>query len=215
MSLEAYERFVYGACHLYDDDPVDSWNKVHAFQQRIVDYLNKVEYVHYKGSNMDIGFSVKGRTWINSDGKNNMPSGEVFSAPVEDSVNGKIRFSYPSIYMGQEVEDISLEVSNGEVVKWSAARGQRLLDEIFSIEGARRFGEVAIGTNREITRFTKNILFDEKIGGTVHLAVGQSYFHCGGLNKSSIHWDMIADMKDDGEIYADGNLIYRMGEFLI
>ena len=143
-----------------------------------------------------------------------MPSGEVYSAPIEDSVNGTIHFAYPSMYQGQEVEGITLWVKDGKVEKWEAKKGKALLDRIFAIEGARYFGEVAIGTNARIPRPVKNILYDEKIGGTVHMAVGQTYYQCGGKNKSSIHWDMIADMKNGGEIWADGEKIYDSGKFL-
>ncbi|MDX1685994.1 MAG: aminopeptidase [Saprospiraceae bacterium] len=215
MSLEEYSQFVYNACHLFDDDPQESWLKVRKDQQRIVDYLNNVEQVKYKGPHIDVSFSVKGRTWINSDGRNNMPSGEVFSAPVEDTVNGRVQFSYPCVYRGKDVKGVTLEIKDGLVVAWDAEQGKDTLDQIFDIDGARRFGEVAIGTNYNIQRSTKNILFDEKIGGTVHMAIGQSYKQCGGQNSSTIHWDMITDMKDGGEVIADDKTIYRNGEFLI
>ncbi|MEE9440281.1 MAG: aminopeptidase [Saprospiraceae bacterium] len=214
MSLEEYRAFVFGACKLYDDNPQSSWLAVRAKQQAIVDYLNTVEHVQYKSKTTDISFSVKDRIWINSDGRTNMPSGEVFSGPVEDSVNGYVHFEYPSIYMGTEVSGITLEVKDGMVVKWDAKRGKEILDSVFEVEGARQFGEVAIGTNYNIQRATKNILFDEKIGGTIHMAVGQSYKHTGGKNSSSIHWDMISDMKDGGQIITDGKLIYENGRFL-
>jgi len=213
MSLEEYEHFVYDACKLYEDDPVAAWLEVRKSQQRIVDFLNQKSEMRYVNKHSDISFSVEGRTWINSDGMNNMPSGEVFSAPVEDSVNGHITFDYPSIYMSQEAAGIRLEVENGKVVKWSADRGQELLDQVFAIPGANYFGEVAIGTNYNIQTATKNILFDEKIGGSVHMAVGQSYGQCGGKNESSIHWDMISDMRDGGQIFADGEMIYENGKF--
>ncbi|HMP30301.1 MAG TPA: aminopeptidase, partial [Saprospiraceae bacterium] len=144
----------------------------------------------------------------------NMPSGEVFTAPIEDSVNGIIFFDYPSIFAGKEVKDMTLKVKDGWIEEWSAALGQDLLDEIFKIEGARRFGEVAIGTNYDIQFATKNILFDEKIGGTIHMAIGQSYLQNGGKNQSTIHWDMIADMKNGGKIVVDDQLIYENGYFL-
>ncbi|GLR17698.1 aminopeptidase [Portibacter lacus] len=214
LSLEEYEEFVFGACKLYEEDPVAAWLEVRKSQQKIVDFLNQKSIIRYVNKHSDISFSVEGRTWINSDGMNNMPSGEVFSAPVEDSVNGEIVFDYPSIYMGQEASGIKLKVKDGEVVEWSAERGGDLLDQVFSTPGARFFGEVAIGTNYSIQQATKNILFDEKIGGSVHMAVGQSYGQCGGKNESSIHWDMISDMRDGGKIYADGELIYENGQFL-
>ena len=215
LSLEDYEHFVYQSCYLYDEDPIAKWLEVRKKQQVYVDYLNKVDHVQYKGPNIDISFSVKGRTWINSDGRSNMPSGEVFSAPIEDSVNGKVYFSYPGLYMGKDVVDVSLEVKDGEVISWSAGQGKDVLDKVFSIPGARKWGEVAIGTNYNIQRTTRNILFDEKIGGSIHMAVGQSYKQCGGKNESTVHWDMITDMRKGGEIWADGVKIYENGLFLI
>ncbi len=214
MSLEDYEKFVFGACNLFEADPVQKWLDVRKFQQQIVDVLNNRENIRYKGEGIDISFSTKGRTWINSDGQTNMPSGEVYTSPVETSVNGVINFSYPAVYMGHEVEDVTLWVKDGYVEKWEAKRGKAFLDQIFEIDGTRRFGEAAIGTNYNINRFTKNILFDEKIGGTVHMAIGQSYLQAGGKNQSSIHWDMIGNMMNGGEIYADDEKIYDSGRFL-
>jgi len=214
MSLEEYRDFVFKACNLHKPDPTKAWLEVREKQQSIVDDLNEVDRIRYVGKGTDISFSVKGRKWINSDGRTNMPSGEVFTGPVEDSVNGVVYFAYPSIFMGTEVQGIRLEVEDGMVTKWSAEKGNEILDQVFKIEGARRFGEVAIGTNYSIQKATKNILFDEKIGGTIHMAVGQSYKQTGGLNESPIHWDMIAEMKDGGQIYADDKLIYENGFFL-
>ena len=215
MTMEEYEHFVYQSCNLFEENPVDKWLEVRKTQQVYVDYLNKVDKVQYLGNNIDISFSVKGRTWINSDGRSNMPSGEVFSAPVEDSVNGKIYFNYPTIYMGKDVGGVTLEVKDGEIISWNAEIGNEVLDKVFSIEGARRFGEVAVGTNYNIQRTSRNILFDEKIGGSIHMAVGQSYHQCGGKNESTVHWDMITDMKNGGQIIADGEKIYENGVFLI
>lgn len=144
-----------------------------------------------------------------------MPSGEVFTAPVETSVEGVVRFSYPAIFMGEEIENVSLEVRRGEVVRWDADKGKGLLDSILLIPGMKRFGEAAIGTNTGVTKFTKNMLFDEKMGGTAHMALGSSYGETGGKNKSAVHWDLLLDLKADGEIYADGELVYKKGEFLI
>ncbi len=215
MSLEEYEHFVYNACNLYSQDPHQAWIQVRKDQQRIVDYLNSTNQIRYFSDAFDISFSVKGRTWINSDGRTNMPSGEVFTGPEENSVNGEVFFDYPTIYRGHELSNIRLWVKDGRVEKWMADKGQALLDEIFEIEGARYFGEVAIGTNYQIQQATKNILFDEKIGGTIHMAIGQSYIQTGGKNQSPIHLDMIAGMKNNGSITADGKLIYKNGKFLI
>lgn len=215
MSLAEYKAFVFEACHLDKEDPIAAWLEVRKKQQAIVDHLNTTNVLRYTAPDTDITFSTAGRTWINSDGRANMPSGEVFTSPVEDSGEGTVRFTYPAIYIGHEVEDVRLEVKGGEVVKWTAARGQDFLDYFFSLEGARRFGEIAIGSNYGINRFTKNILFDEKIGGTIHMALGQSYAQAGGKNESTVHWDMIADMRQDAAVYADGEKIYENGQFLI
>ena len=215
MSLSGYQRFVENACFLTSGDPVRSWSDLRQKQQVIVDYLNKADQIHYRGEHIDVVFSTKDRTWMNSDGRTNMPSGEVFTAPIEDSVKGKVHFSYPGYYMGERVLGVTLWIEEGEVVKWEAQEGEDVLDQVFSVEGARRFGEVAIGTNYNIQQATGNILFDEKIGGSVHMAVGQSYLETGGKNHSTIHWDLITDMKKDGEIFVDGDLIYKKGQFLI
>jgi aminopeptidase len=215
LSRRDYESFVFSACLLDEEDPAASWRAVHDRQQRFVDFLNGRSRIRYSGPDVDISFSTEGRRWINSDGRHNMPSGEVYTSPVEESVEGHIRFSYPGVYMGQEIEDVRLEVRKGKITNWQAAKGQELLDQILEVPGADRFGEAAIGTNKGITRFTRNMLFDEKIGGTVHLALGASYAETGGKNESAIHWDLLADMRDRGEIYADGELVYRNGDFLI
>lgn len=142
-------------------------------------------------------------------------SGEVFTSPIENTVNGRIRFSFPGIFQGKEIEDIRLTFKDGEVVRAEASKGQELLEKLLEVKGARYVGEVAVGTNYNIQRFVKNMLFDEKIGGTVHLALGTSCSGTGGKNESDIHWDMLCDMRNGGEIYADGELIYKDGKFLI
>lgn len=213
MTLDEYSEFVAHACKLDQDDPAEAWREVRRMQQRIVDKLNTCDQIRYVNARTDISFSVKGRKWINSDGRSNMPSGEVFTGPVEDSVEGYVHFDYPSVYGGKDVQGVTLEVSAGEVKQWDAVVGKEVLDQVFSIEGAKRFGEVAIGTNYQIQRATRNILFDEKIGGSIHMAVGQSYVQT-GFNKSPIHWDMIADMRHGGRIYADGVCIYEDGVFI-
>ncbi len=214
MSLEEYEHFVYNACKLYEPDPMAAWLNVRKEQQRFVDTLNAAQNVRYLSAKTDISFNTKGRKWINSDGQTNMPSGEVYTSPVEDSVNGVVHFDYPCLYMGKEVQDVTLYVTDGYIEKWEAGQGKDFLDYVFSLEGTRRFGEAAIGTNYSINRMTKNILFDEKIGGTIHMAIGQSYPQCGGKNESTVHWDMISDMTKGGKIFADGQLIYENGLFL-
>jgi aminopeptidase len=214
MSFEAYQNFIFNACNLFAEDPRAEWLKVRAAQQKAVDLLNSRTNIRYKSDKIDISFSTEGRKWMNSDGQTNMPSGEVYTSPVENSVNGVIHFDYPVVQMGKYVEGVTLWVENGEIQKWEAKQGQDVLDYVFNeIEGSKFFGEAAIGTNFNINRFTKNILFDEKIGGTIHMAIGQSYLQTGGKNQSAIHWDMIADMTNNGQIFADGELIYENGRF--
>jgi len=215
MSLSEYENFVFTACQLDQEDPTAAWLEVRKRQQTIVDYLNTCSEIRYRNAHSDIRFSTKGRQWINSDGRTNMPSGEIYTSPVEDSVEGHIHFDLPTVFRGHKVRGCTLQVQKGYIEKWSAEEGHEFLDEIFQIPGARRFGEAAIGTNYNITQTTGNILFDEKIGGTVHMAIGQSYLQTGGKNESSVHWDMIADMSKDGQILADGNCIYENQTFLI
>lgn len=214
LSRKEFEAFVFSACYLDTNDPVAKWNGMRDAQQRVVDRLNGCGRIRFLGEHIDLSFSTRGRIWINSDDRHNMPSGEVFTGPVETSVNGKVRFSYPGIFMGQAVDYVTLEVRRGEVVSWDARQGKELLDRILEIPGAKRFGEAAIGTNKAIKTFTKNILFDEKMGGTIHMALGASYPETGGRNKSPVHWDLLADMRH-GEIYADGVLVYRQGDFVI
>lgn len=213
MSLAEYTSFVAKATKIDQPDPRGAWLKVRERQQRVVDHLNRCTTFRYVNERTDISFTTQGRIWINSDGQTNMPSGEVYTSPEEDSVNGYVYFDYPAIRDGREVRGVTLKVEAGEIREWSAESGQEVLDETFAISGTRRFGEAAIGTNYTIDRFSKNILFDEKIGGTIHMAVGQSYALAGGKNESVVHWDMIADMKQGGRIYADGREIYRDGRF--
>ncbi len=221
MSLRDYEAFVYGACFCDRDDPVAEWRRVHAEQQKVVDWLKGRDQVRITGPNADVTLSIAGRTFINSDGDTNMPSGEVFTGPVEDSVNGWVRFTYPAITGGRVVEGIELCFERGKVVKASAQKNEEyLLRMLDTDEGARYLGEFAIGTNYGIQQFTKNILFDEKIGGSFHMAVGAGYPETGSVNHSAIHWDMICDMRPSGnavggEITVDGELLYKDGRFVI
>ncbi|MBC6995706.1 aminopeptidase [Lewinella lacunae] len=214
MTLEEYTAFVAQATKIDQADPQAAWLEVRQRQQAVVDHLNACSEFRYVNDRTDITFTTRGRTWINSDGQTNMPSGEVYTSPEEDSVNGTIYFDYPAIRDGQTVQGVTLWVKDGEIQRWHAESGQEVLDETFAIAGTRRFGEVAVGTNYTIDRFSKNILFDEKIGGTVHMAIGQSYAQAGGKNESSVHWDLIADMKNGGRIVADGKEIYRNGHFI-
>lgn len=216
MTLQQYSDFIEHACFLHEEQPEEHWRAISRMQQRIVNYLNSRSEMRYVNERSDLRFSVRSRKWMNSDGQTNMPSGEVFSSPVEDSVEGHIHFDLPSVFKGQRVRGITLYVREGEVYKWEAEEGKDLLDAVFATDaGARRFGEVAIGCNYNIQQPVGNILFDEKIGGTVHLAVGDTYLQTGGKNRSAIHWDMIASMQKGGEIYADGKKIYENGQFVI
>lgn len=216
MSLEEYEDFVYDSMLLDEENPSKEWEEISKKQEKICEYLNSKKTLHIKSKDTDLKMSIEGRKWINCDGKVNFPDGEVFTTPVEDSVEGHIRFSFPAIYNGKEVEDVKLEFKEGKVVKASAVKGEDLLLALIETdEGSKRLGEIAIGTNYGIQRFTKNILFDEKIGGTVHAALGDGSKEAGAKNESGIHWDMICDMKNDSEIFADGELIYKNGKFVI
>lgn len=214
MSLAEYEDFVYKSCLLDKKNPAAEWKNVQQKQQRICDFLNTVADLRVVGEDTDLTINVKGRKWVNASGQKNMPDGEVFTGPVENSVEGNVRFTFPGLYMGREVEDISLRFRKGRIVEASAGKGETLLGELIKIKGADRVGEFAIGTNYGISRFTKNMLFDEKMGGTIHMALGNGYTETGSLNKSAIHWDILKDMKKDGEIYADGKLFYKNGKFL-
>jgi aminopeptidase len=216
LSLSEYEDFVYKATYCDKDDPVAEWERIHAEQQRVVDWLKGKKKVVLKSPNVDLILSVAGRTFINADGTNNMPSGEVFTGPVEESVNGWVKFTYPAIEKGNEVTGIRLEFKDGKVVNASADKNEGfLLAMLNSDEGARYLGEFAIGTNYGITKFTKSILYDEKIGGSFHIALGAGYPETGSKNVSSIHWDMICDIRQDSEIRVDGELFYKDGKFMI
>lgn len=216
MSLAEYEDFVYAACFCDREDPIAEWQRVHDEQQRLVDWLKGKKEVVVKGPNADLRLSIEGRVFINSDGKRNMPSGEIFTGPVEDSVNGWVRFTYPAIREGREVEGVEFRFENGRIVEARATKNEDyLLAMLDSDPGARYLGEFAIGTNYGIRRFTKSILFDEKIGGTMHMAIGAGYPETGSRNKSSIHWDFICDLRQDSEIWVDGELFYKDGQFQV
>ena len=217
MSLPEYEDFVYEAEYLNAPDPIAKWKELEARQQAWVAYLDTKKELHFIGKNTDIRVGIAGRKWINCCGKENFPDGEIFTSPIENSVNGKITFSYPAIINGHEFEEVCLIVENGQIKEASCKNKenlQNLLSYLDTDEGARRFGEVAIGGNYAIHKHTKNILFDEKIGGSIHMAVGESFQEAGGLNESAIHWDMINDMTQGGKIYADGELFYENGQFI-
>jgi aminopeptidase len=214
-SLAEYEDFVYGAGRLASEDPVAEWHSFGDELRRLAEWLDEKREIRVVADGTDLTVGVAGRTWIACDGKENFPDGEIFTGPVESSVEGDIHFSYPASFQGRMVEDIRLQFSGGQVVEASAARGQDFLDGMLDMdEGARRAGEFAFGMNEAITEFTKNTLFDEKIGGTAHLALGKAYPESGGKNQSALHWDLVCDLRSGSEVYADGELVYRDGRFL-
>ncbi|MEM0240976.1 MAG: aminopeptidase [Candidatus Nezhaarchaeales archaeon] len=214
MSIEEYENFVYRATYADTDDPVSVWTEIGRRQQRIVDFLSSVRELRFTGPGVDLVMRVDGRRWINDDGRNNMPGGEVFSAPIEDSVEGYVEFDYPAIWRGIEVDGVKLVFRRGVVVEAKALRNEEFLRRMLEVdEGARRVGEIAFGLNYSIDRATRSILFDEKIGGTIHLALGSAYPETGGRNISAIHWDLIKDMRK-AKVYADGDLVYENGRFI-
>ena len=215
MSLAEYEDFVYRACLLDSDDPVASWKKLAQQQQRLADYLNKCKELHIKAADTDIRFGIEQRLWINCLGDKNFPDGEVYTGPVEDSVEGYIRYSYPAIREGRHVDDIHLSFKAGKVVKATATKHQDfLITMLDQDQGARYIGELSLGTNYQVQRFTRNLLFDEKIGGTCHLALGNGYPESGSKNRSGLHWDMVCDLRHGGEVFADGKLIQKNGRFV-
>ena len=215
MSLADYEDFVYGAGFLDEPDPVQVWKDISKSQQGLVRRLNRARSIRIVAEDTDLSYSCAGRTWINCDGDCNFPDGEVFTSPVEDSVEGHIRFSFPAVQGGQEVIGARLTFEHGRVVTAEADKGEDFLRAMVGMDkGSAYLGEAAIGTNYNITRFTRNTLFDEKIGGTVHLALGASFPETGGTNQSGLHWDMVCDLRPGGEVYADGELIQRNGRFL-
>jgi aminopeptidase len=215
MSLGDFERFVYDAMFLNDADPVARWGELRSLQARLIERLARADEVRLRGPGTDLRLSVKGRTWINSDGRRNMPSGEVFTGPIEDSAEGVISFDLPSSVGGVVVRGVRLRFAAGRVVEASADEGEDLLQARLDTDaGARYLGEIGIGTNERITRPILNTLFDEKIGGTVHLALGRSYPESGGTNHSAIHWDLITDLRQGGEVLLDGEPWQRDGRFL-
>ena len=216
MSLREYEELVYGACLPDMDDPIGYWQRFSTWQQKIVDWLKGKERVHVIGRETDVRLSIKGRSFMNCNGRLNMPDGEVCTSPVEDSAEGHVYFSYPTIYQGREVTGVQLWFENGRVVKATAEKGEDFLLKTLDIdEGSRYLGEFAIGTNEGITRFTRSILFDEKINGSFHMALGAGLPEAGGKNESAIHWDIVCDLREGGEIWVDDELLYKEGRFVV
>ena len=218
MGLVEYQDFFFRACHADQGtpDPVAYWLGVKQEQQRIIDWISGHDQVTLRGPNVDLKLSIKGRTFVNCYGDKNLPDGEIMTGPVEDSAEGWVRYTYPAVHLSRVVEGIELTFEKGKVVKASAQKNQDLLLKMIDSDtGARYVGEFAIGTNFGINRFTHNILLDEKIGGSFHMALGAGYPESGSLNQSAIHWDMICDLRQDSEIRVDGELMYRDGRFVI
>jgi aminopeptidase len=219
MSLDEFSEFVYGACFLNDDDPVARWKALGAEQQRLVDWLRGKRQVRIIAKETDITLSIQDRVFINGDGQKNFPDGEFFTGPVEDAVDGHIYFTIPATFQGRVVHGIRLRFEQGRVVEATAEQGQALLEQMLGMdEGARRLGEFAFGNNSGITRGIKNILFDEKLGVTVHMALGAGYPDTGAKNQSALHWDMICDLRaaaGGGEVWVDGQLFSKDGVFVV
>ncbi len=229
MSLRQYERFVFEAGHLHESDPVAVWQRIHGRQQKLADYLQGRKQVRFQAANgTDLTVNVEGMNWINCAGHENFPDGEVFTGPnlkaADGGVNGYVKYSFPAVHGGHEVHDVELTFEKGRVVKAEASKGRDFLIQMLDQDaGARAVGEIAIGTNYQIQRYSKNTLFDEKIGGTFHLAVGSGYHETGNTNASGLHWDMVCDLrspanggveKAGGTITVDGEVISRDGRFL-
>jgi aminopeptidase len=216
MSLAQYEAFVYGACHVEDDgNPILHWQSVSEELTARATELDSVRELRILGPDTDLRLSVEGRRWLASDGRHNMPDGEVFTSPVETATHGDIYFAFPSVFQGQEVENVRLRFEGGRVVGSEASRGEDFLRAMIGTdEGSAVLGELAFGLNYEIDRFTRDILFDEKIGGTMHVALGGGFDEAGTQNTSDMHWDLICDLRTDGEVYADGELVWKAGRFL-
>lgn len=216
VDLISYFEFIEKALFLDKEEPVNEWLEMEKRQDDICEHLKNTEKIQIIGEDTDLTMSVKDRIWVNECGHLNLPDGEVLSAPIEDSVNGHIRFTYPGIFQGKEVQNIYLEFKDGKVIKSSADKGDELLKELLKIENADILGEFAIGTNYGITQFTKNMLFDEKMGGTIHCALGSGIEEAGSKNKCGIHWDILKDMSLPGsKILVDDKVIYEEGKWKI
>ncbi len=216
MSLHTFEEFVFDVCFLNDADPIARWQELSVQQQRLVDWLVGKKRVHIQGDGTDLTLSIENRVFINSDGKRNFPSGEFFTGPVEDSADGVIQFAIPASHDGRTIEGVRLVFREGKVVEASARQGQAYLEHMLEMDtGARYLGEFAFGNNPRVDRGTRNVLFDEKMGGTVHLALGLSYPETGGVNHSALHWDMVCDLRKKGEVWVDDVLFLKDGKILV
>ncbi|MBA3746299.1 MAG: aminopeptidase, partial [Solirubrobacterales bacterium] len=216
MNLADFEAFVQRALFLDQPDPVRAWGELRAFQASLIERLKDARELRIEAAGTDVTLTVKGREWVNSDGRRNMPSGEVFTGPHEASASGIVRFGVPSSPAGVDVAGVELRFEDGVVVGARADRGEDYLQRALQTDdGARRLGEIGIGTNFGIDRAIGATLFDEKIGGTVHLALGRSYPETGGKNESALHWDLICDLRPGGRLTADGEIIMQDGRFAL
>jgi aminopeptidase len=216
MSLSDFEDFVYAACLCDQPDPVAAWQEVARKQQILVDFLKGKKEVHLVGAGTDVTVGIDGRAFVNCYGDKNMPDGEIFTGPEETKINGHVSFSFPAIYQGREVQGVQVWFEGGVAVKWTATKNEEFLTRMLTTdEGACRLGEFAFGTNFGIQRFTKNMLFDEKIGGTIHMAFGGGYPETGSTNRSAIHWDMLCDLRRGSEVTVDGELFAKDGKYLL
>lgn len=216
MSLRDYEEFVYGAGLLDEPDPVSAWKQLGRRQDQLIDWLRGKKIVHITGPGTDLKVSTEGRTWLNDDGHKNFPGGEIFTGPAETATEGVIQFTYPAYLRGREVAGVRLQFQGGKVTKATASSDEEFLRQMLDMdEGARRLGEFAFGTNHGIQQFTKNTLFDEKIGGTLHMALGRSYPESGGENLSALHWDIVYNLRNGSEVRVDDQLFSRDGEFVV
>jgi aminopeptidase len=216
MATDEYAAFVNRALFLDRPDPVAAWRELSANQARLVQRLSAASEIRIQAPGTDVRLGVAGRTWVNSDGRRNMPSGEVFTGPHERSANGTIRFTVPTGPRGVTVTGVELEFRDGEVVRATADRGHDYLQAALATDaGARYLGEIGIGTNAGIDRPTGHILLDEKMAGTVHLALGRSYPETGGTNVSALHWDLICDLRQGGTLSADGDALVRDGAVMV
>jgi aminopeptidase len=215
MSVGEYEDFVYRAGLLDRDDPVAEWESLGEELRRLAAWLGAKRTLRVVADGTDLSLSVAGRTWIPCDGKENFPDGEVFTGPIESSLAGRVSFTFPATFSGRMVKDVELAFREGKVIEATASEGEEFLHEMLEMDdGARRAGEFAFGMNDALQEFTGHTLFDEKIGGTMHLALGKSYPESGGVNRSALHWDLVCDLRAGSEVYADGELVYRDGRFL-
>lgn len=216
MGYLEFVEFVYKACGLDQPDPVAYWQEFRDRQSRLVDWLAGKKHLEARAPGLEMTLDFEGRPWVSCHGDRNFPDGEIYVCPIEDSVNGHVEFNFPSVYGGREVNGVQLTFKDGVVDNACAAKGEDyLFAQLDTDDGAKRLGEFAIGTNMGIQRFTREILFDEKIGGTIHMALGRGFPLAGGKNESVVHWDMVHNMMQGGEVYIDGELFYKEGQFMV